>query len=278
MSSRSAASASSSPARARSERERSTPTWRRSRATTTTRRRPSIALDEQNTESLAGATEADGEPLACGDADYGKTRWFRVKAPAVGTLTVTATSPEHDSVVGVYMDDARTRLGCNDDSGGSSSSARVSTHVSAGDYLVQVGGYGAHLLADSDSDFVLAATFVADPRPRSPAPRTPTATARSRPSTATTTTPLCTPAPKRSPDNAVDENCDGRKAMDADRDGFVGAPDGPDCNDANADRTRRPTTARRTSSTRTATASTPSATRCAPSRSSATGSRSARPG
>ena len=27
-----------------------------------------ISLDQQNTESLAGATEADGELLACGDA------------------------------------------------------------------------------------------------------------------------------------------------------------------------------------------------------------------
>ena len=52
-----------------------------------------ISLDEQNTESLAGATEADGELLACDDAPYGKTRWFRVKVPSVGTLTVTATSP-----------------------------------------------------------------------------------------------------------------------------------------------------------------------------------------
>ena len=156
-----------------------------------------IALDQQNTESLAGATEADGELLSCGDAPYGKTRWFRVKAPSVGTLTVTATSPQHDSVLGVYAADGRTRLGCNDDSGGTSSSARVSVHVSGGDYLVQVGGYGAHLLADSDSR--LRPRRDVRRRTRRPEPEDADNDGSiACPPTATTTTPASTPAPRRS--------------------------------------------------------------------------------
>ena len=146
---------------------------------------------------------------------------------------MTATSPQHDSVLSVYADDGRTRLGCNDDSGGSSSSARVSVQVSGGDYLVQVGGFGAHLEADSDSDFVLAATFVADPPIPIP-PKDDDHDGSIASADCDDNNAAIHPGAKEIADNAVDENCDGVKAMDADRDGFVGKPDGPDCNDANA--------------------------------------------
>jgi putative metal-binding protein len=187
-----------------------------------------IRLGEQNSESLAGATEQGGELLDCGDSPYGKTRWFRVAVPGRGTLTVSASSPDHDSVLGIYTNDRGSRLDCNDDSGGSSSSARVSANVDAGSYLVQVGGYGPGVVADSDASFVLAADF--KPIGVVDADRD----GSSSDTDCDESNPAVHPGAPEIADNGIDDDCNKSQARDADRDGVVGAPEGSDCNDGNA--------------------------------------------
>jgi hypothetical protein len=94
-----------------------------------------------------GATEEPGETLACGPNPYGRTVWFRWTAPTTGSATFTSTGIH--TVLSVYRADSGAGVGCalHDASG----AARVQVNVTAGDYLVQVGGHGAHAMPSSDS-------------------------------------------------------------------------------------------------------------------------------
>jgi hypothetical protein len=96
-----------------------------------------------------GATIESGEQTACGDAHYGKTVWFRYTAPGPGTAVFSASGSVFDSVLTVYQGSAV--VGCNDDGGTNPGPSRLSLHVNAGTYLVQVGGY--RFGGEASSDF-----------------------------------------------------------------------------------------------------------------------------
>lgn len=188
-----------------------------------------IRLGEQTTESLLGATEEPGENLDCDGSPFGKTRWFRVTVPSAGTLTVSATSAGHDSVIGLYPAGSATRLVCNDDTAGTSSSAQVSASVGAGTYDVQLGGYLPGVLADDIESTVLTATFVAPPPPPVDRDKDDDGV-NGDGGDCDDGNPGVRPGATEVPNNPVDENCDGTKAIDADNDGHLSTDD---CNDNN---------------------------------------------
>jgi hypothetical protein len=102
------------------------------------------------------ATEEPGEQLSCSGQPYGRTVWYRWHASAVGSTVFVATDPL--AAIAVYSS-AGTPLGCEATPGGD---AHVTVAVAPGDYLVQVGGVGAHAGLSSDSasgSFNVQATF-----------------------------------------------------------------------------------------------------------------------
>jgi hypothetical protein len=117
-----------------------------------------------------GATEQPGEPLQCGTPaiSFGRTIWYLWHAPGAGTATLTATG--YDPVVAVYRGDATTASGCVHAAQKGPGQAMAQLPVEAGDYYVQVAGYGAHdpaTLADAQqSSMTVGAAFV----PSAPAP------------------------------------------------------------------------------------------------------------
>jgi hypothetical protein len=104
---------------------------------------------------VRGATEEAGETLDCNGVPFSRTVWLRYRAPGPGTATFAAGGT-FDTVVSVYR--GAGRVGCDDDP------SQVRTHVTAGDYLIQVGivgispntGYG---------DFRATVGFTGDPPP-----------------------------------------------------------------------------------------------------------------
>jgi hypothetical protein len=98
--------------------------------------------------SNAGFGLDGGEPQTC--AGIGGTVWFKVQAPASGTLSVNTAGSSFDTVLAVYSGPATasgfgelSNLGCVDDTP-SSSQAAISIPVPAGATVyVQVGGYAS---------------------------------------------------------------------------------------------------------------------------------------
>lgn len=114
------------------------------------------------------ATEEPGENLACqserGTSPYGRTVWYRWTATEKGTTVFTADG--FDTVLAVYPGAATVPARCDDDPQRESPS-RISLEVNAGDYFVQVAGYGAHR-SEPGVDSVqgalsVRAEFIADP-------------------------------------------------------------------------------------------------------------------
>jgi hypothetical protein len=92
------------------------------------------------------ATEESGEQLSCSGQPYGRTVWYRWQAPSVGSAVLAVADAA--AAIAVYSS-AGAPLGCEAAPGGD---AHVALNVAPGDYLVQVGGVGAHSgLADSAS-------------------------------------------------------------------------------------------------------------------------------
>jgi hypothetical protein len=92
-----------------------------------------------------GATVEPGEDVKCEvtGSNVGSTVWFKYTAPAPGTATFTSTG--FDTVLQVYRGAETVPLACNDDGiPGQAGPSRVSVKVTAGTYLVQVGGYEAY--------------------------------------------------------------------------------------------------------------------------------------
>lgn len=110
-----------------------------------------------------GATTQPGERVECGaDHPYGKTVWFRFTAAQSGTAVFT-TGGGFDAVMAVYS--GSTHLGCNDDGvPGAVGPSRLALHLPAGEYLIQVGGWGDDIRA-AYGDFSVQADFAADPPP-----------------------------------------------------------------------------------------------------------------
>lgn len=103
---------------------------------------------------VRGATVEADEILACGAIRYSRTVWLRYRAPGPGTATFTAGGT-FDSVVSVYRG---ASVGCDDDP------SQVRTHVTAGDYLIQVGALGIAPDAVAGT-FKATVAFTPDPAP-----------------------------------------------------------------------------------------------------------------
>ena len=91
-----------------------------------------------------GATVETGERQACGTVPFGKTVWYRYHAAGEGTAIFSTSGI--DTVLAAYR--GSTFVGCNDDGPGQALASRLEIPVTAGDYFVQVGGFGTGRAAD----------------------------------------------------------------------------------------------------------------------------------
>jgi hypothetical protein len=102
----------------------------------------SLGVPAALTSSTVDTSTQAGEPQPCGGIS--NTLWYRVVAPATGTLTVATAGSSFDTVVAIYTGSTfadATELDCSDDFGGLRTS-RVSVSVVANStYLVQLGGF-----------------------------------------------------------------------------------------------------------------------------------------
>jgi hypothetical protein len=160
-----------------------------------------------------GSTEEGGEPVVCashgGQSPYGRTVWYRWHAPSDGHAVFSATST-FDNVLAVYRDGSAAPLMCDDDPNRAGPS-RIEANVTAGDYLLQVAGYGAHNAGagqDSASGaFIVTAEFAAAP----PNPDRDGDGVKNE-SDCQPDNPAVHQGAKDKPGNGIDENCDGHDA------------------------------------------------------------------
>jgi hypothetical protein len=147
------------------------------------------------------ATEEPGEQTVCGAQPYGRTVWYRWSSASVGSVSFTVSDP--NAAIAVYSA-AGAPLGCEASPGGET---RLALNVGKGDYLVQVGGVGAHNGLTTDSSqarFSLQAMFTES---------------ADRDADGVTNVSDCAPDdPRRRPGlkdvprNKLDEDCNGRDA------------------------------------------------------------------
>jgi hypothetical protein len=144
-----------------------------------------------------------------GQSPYGRTVWYRWHAPSDGHAVFGATSA-FDNVLAVYRDGSAAPLMCDDDPNRAGPS-RIEMNVTAGDYLLQVAGYGAHNAAagqDSASGvFTISAEFAAAP----PNPDRDGDGVKNE-SDCQPDNPAVHQGAKDKPGNGIDENCDKRDA------------------------------------------------------------------
>jgi hypothetical protein len=171
------------------------------------------------TRTNYGAT-TESEPLSCNGASYGRTVWFRIALPSAGTATFAATG--FNSTVTFFPAGSGTALGCQAGGNVGTLGAKLSMHLAAGSYDVQVGSldsgpnpvnvsydFAADGAVDADGDHVSPPTDCDD------------------------TNANIYPGAPEVVNNDVDENCDGIKAVDRDHDGYAARPAGADCKDNN---------------------------------------------
>jgi len=185
-----------------------------------------------------GATTEPGEIASCGGSQYGKTVWFRFHAPAVGTAAFSTSGL--DTVMSVYPEGSTSPLGCNDDAVlGQHGSSRLPSvdpagpaiEVQPGDYLVQVGGFyaseaGLQPVAADEGPLTLLVDFTEDDDLDNDGV--------DRSHDCDDSKPSVHPGAPETPNDGIDEDCDGLEATDRDQDGFLAPPLGPDCNDGKA--------------------------------------------
>ena len=172
-----------------------------------------LATGQQTQGDNYAATEEGGEPLACsshgGQSPYGRTVWYRWHAPSDGHAVFSATSA-FDNVLAVYRDGGAAPLLCDDDPNRAGPS-RIEMNVSAGDYLLQVAGYGTHNAAASQDSaqgtFTTTVEFAAAPANPDRDGDGVKNEADCQPDNA-----AIHPGAVDKPGNGIDENCDGRDA------------------------------------------------------------------
>jgi hypothetical protein len=172
-----------------------------------------LATGQQTQGDNYAATEEGGEPLVCssrgGQSPYGRTVWYRWHAPGDGNAVFGATSA-FDNVLAVHRDGSATALMCDDDPNRAGPS-RIAMNVTAGDYLLQVAGYGTHNAAagqdSAQGTFTVTAEFSATPPNPDRDGDGVKNEADCRPDN-----PAVHQGAKDKPGNGIDENCDGRDA------------------------------------------------------------------
>ena len=172
-----------------------------------------LATGQQTGGDNYAATEEAGEPVVCashgGQSSYGRTVWYRWHAPGAGHAVFSATGG-FDNVLAVYRDGSPAPLACDDDPNRAGPS-RIEADVAAGDYLLQVAGYGAHSAAagvDSDQGvFTVTAEFAAAP----PNPDRDGDGVKNE-SDCQPDNPKVYPGAKDKPGDGIDQNCDKRDA------------------------------------------------------------------
>jgi hypothetical protein len=172
-----------------------------------------LATGQQTEGDTYAATEEPGEPVVCashgGQSPYGRTVWYRWHAPSDGHAVFGVTSV-FDNVLAVYRDGSAAPLMCDDDPNRAGPS-RIEMNVTAGDYLLQVAGYGAHNAGASQDSasgaFTVSAEFAATP----PNPDRDGDGVKNE-SDCQPDNPKVYPGAKDKPGNGIDENCDHRDA------------------------------------------------------------------
>jgi hypothetical protein len=172
-----------------------------------------LATGQQTQGDNYAATEEGGEPLVCSShgaqVPYGRTVWYRWHAPGDGHAVFSATSA-FDNVLAVYRDGGAAPLLCDDDPNRAGPS-RIEMNVTAGDYLVQVAGYGTHNAAASQDSaqgtFTATAEFAAAP----PNPDRDGDGVKNE-ADCQPDNPAVHPGATDKPANGIDENCDRRDA------------------------------------------------------------------
>jgi hypothetical protein len=97
------------------------------------------------------------DPLIGFNVGYTRTVWFAFDAPAAGQAIFRAAGPA-DTVATIYRDGAH--LACDNDTAGRSGPSAISTHITPGRYLIQVGtAFGRR------GKFDFSVDFFADPVP-----------------------------------------------------------------------------------------------------------------
>ena len=169
------------------------------------------------TVSNAGASQEIGETLTCAAANYAATIWFSWTASAVGDVVFSSSGAFGDTVLTIYRDGVA--LGCN-----AGSTATVPLRTSSGDYLVQVGTKGSDVAGLGVGDITTKADFSIDPDVDNDGE--PASTDCNDGNSAIRHGVV------DSPDDGIDQDCDGADAVNLDRDGDGENRPG-DCDDGN---------------------------------------------
>ena len=214
--------------------------------------RPASDLGYLDDNVGAGPTApTSSEDLHCDDdnVDFFATVWFRFVAPDTGTGVFSATGhPSFTNVAGtityrtdlvlqVYRGSDTTPIKCSDDGGPGSFDPLVRVPVTAGqEYLIQAGSWCCYtddidptsagdetFWADGDFDF-----YARYERPDADGDGS------SPPADCDDSNPNVRPGALEVVNNTLDDNCNGLRGYDRDRDGSITGDPNQDCNDANA--------------------------------------------
>jgi hypothetical protein len=176
-----------------------------------------LAPNAPATVSNVGAGQERGELQTCATDGYAATIWFRWTAPGIGDAVISSAAA-FGTAVTVYRADG-TVAGC-----AAGSAPGVSLRVAAGeDYLVQVGSKGADVAGLGEGAITTTAAFNLDPDVDNDGALAST--------DCNDSDPTIRPGVADTPDDGIDQNCDGADAinLDRDRDGYNRPGD---CNDA----------------------------------------------
>jgi hypothetical protein len=182
-----------------------------------------IATGERLTVSNLGATQESAEPLSCG-VGFAGTLWYRWNTSIPGTAVFTADAT-FGAAIAAYRAADPTPFACNAGGGGTVS---VQAPVTAGSYLIQVGAVGADDVSLPQGPIAAQVAFAPKDDDRDGVPDPPDCD---------DTNPAIHQGAGDVPDDGVDQDCDGKDAVNLDRDGDGNARPA-DCDDNDPTRFR----------------------------------------